>query len=188
MCHLLALKLFRTCLSFFLLLSTDEDILKNVGKQTVDSNPLTSKVFFFHIMEVNGYLQLFGYQHSSFVLNRKKETHFHVQWNTPWRVPGWDLCCLCRLGKRTLISICQWWVWTALYTPWGWGNQKTPESGEDLPATTCFIMLFCCIGSSQWPQKYLTFKMSKQVASKKTSKSLTFLNHFLGRFWQHCFY
>ncbi len=29
-------KLFQTCMSFFLLLSTKEDILKNVGNQTVD--------------------------------------------------------------------------------------------------------------------------------------------------------
>ncbi len=34
---LLTLKLFQTC-SFFLLLNTEEDILKNVGNQTVDGS------------------------------------------------------------------------------------------------------------------------------------------------------
>jgi len=42
--------------NFFLLLNTKDDILKNVGNQTVD-------FFFFH-KEVNGH-QLFGYRHSS---------------------------------------------------------------------------------------------------------------------------
>ncbi len=134
--------------------------------------PIDFRSIFFHIMEVNGYLQLFVFQHSSFVLNRKKETHFHVQWNTPWRVPGWDLCCLCRLGKRTLISICQWWVWTALYTPWGWGDQKTPESGEDLPATTCFIMLFCCIGEfTVTPEVFGPLKCQTKWHLKKLVKA-----------------
>jgi len=36
-CHL-PLKLFQTCMCFFLLLNTKEDILKNVGNQTVDSS------------------------------------------------------------------------------------------------------------------------------------------------------
>ncbi len=39
---------------FFLLLSTKEDILKNVGSQTVDGNSI---VFFPHNMEVSGHPQ-----------------------------------------------------------------------------------------------------------------------------------
>jgi len=39
------LKLFQTCMNFFLLLNTKEDILKNVGNQTVDHFPLTSIVW-----------------------------------------------------------------------------------------------------------------------------------------------
>ncbi len=35
---LLSSKLFQTCVTFFLLLSTKEDILKNVGNQTVDGS------------------------------------------------------------------------------------------------------------------------------------------------------
>jgi len=34
--HLLTLKLSQTCLNFSLLLNTKDDILKNVGNQTVD--------------------------------------------------------------------------------------------------------------------------------------------------------
>ncbi len=37
-CHLLILHLFQTCMSFFLLLNTKEDVLKNVGKQAVDGS------------------------------------------------------------------------------------------------------------------------------------------------------
>ncbi len=33
---LITLRLFQTCMSLFLLLSTKEDILKNAGNQTVD--------------------------------------------------------------------------------------------------------------------------------------------------------
>jgi len=52
--HLLTLKLFQTCMSFFLLLNTKEDILKMIGTLA----PLTSIVFF-STMEVNGAKQLF---------------------------------------------------------------------------------------------------------------------------------
>ncbi len=39
MCHnLLTLKLSQTCMSFFLLLNTKEDILKHIGNQTVDGS------------------------------------------------------------------------------------------------------------------------------------------------------
>jgi len=34
--HLITVKLFQTCMNFFLLLNTKEDILNNVGNQTVD--------------------------------------------------------------------------------------------------------------------------------------------------------
>ncbi len=36
--HLLIVHLFQTCMSFFLLLNTKYNILKNVGNQTVDGN------------------------------------------------------------------------------------------------------------------------------------------------------
>ncbi len=36
--HLLILKLFQTCMSLFLMLSTKVDILKNAGNQTVDGS------------------------------------------------------------------------------------------------------------------------------------------------------
>ncbi len=112
---------------------------------------------------------------------QKKRNSFSCSVKYPMKGPGWDLCCLCRLGKRTLISICQWWVWTALYTPWGWGDQKTPESGEDLPATTCFIMLFCCIGEfTVTPEVFGPLKCQTKWHLKNYSKSLTFLNHFFG--------
>jgi len=35
--HLLTLKLFQTCMNFFLLLNSLEDILKNVGNQRFDA-------------------------------------------------------------------------------------------------------------------------------------------------------
>ncbi len=57
-CHnLLTLKLFKTCMSFFLLLNTKEGILMNVG--------MFEEYYSFNSMEDNGYQQLFGYQHSS---------------------------------------------------------------------------------------------------------------------------
>ncbi len=37
--HLFTLHLFQTCMIFFLLFNTKEDILKNVGDQTVDGSP-----------------------------------------------------------------------------------------------------------------------------------------------------
>ncbi len=46
-----------TCMSSFLLLSTKEDILKNVGHQTVDG--ALTLILSENIMEVNGYHQLF---------------------------------------------------------------------------------------------------------------------------------
>ncbi len=53
--HLLTC-MFIICMNFFLLLNTKEDILKNVGNQSVDGS-VTSIVFFFHTMEVGGYRQ-----------------------------------------------------------------------------------------------------------------------------------
>jgi len=38
-----SLKLLQTCMSFFLLMNTNEDILKNVGKKTVDCIEFHSK-------------------------------------------------------------------------------------------------------------------------------------------------
>ncbi len=53
-------------MSFFLLLNKKEDILKNAGKQTVAFiNLLPYKKKIPYYMEVSGYRQLFGYQHSS---------------------------------------------------------------------------------------------------------------------------
>ncbi len=49
----------------FLLLSTKEDILKNVGNQKQLMLAIVFHSIFFHIVEVNGYRQLSGYQHSS---------------------------------------------------------------------------------------------------------------------------
>ncbi len=49
-CHLLALMLFQTCMHFFLLLNTKEDIVKSTDNQTV----LVPIVFFVHIMKGNG--------------------------------------------------------------------------------------------------------------------------------------
>ncbi len=46
---------FQTFMNFFLLMNAKEDILKNVGNQTVDFY-----ILFSNAMEVNGYRQLFG--------------------------------------------------------------------------------------------------------------------------------
>ncbi len=48
--------LVQTFMSVFLLLNTKDDILKNVGNQTVDIHSI-----FAHTVEVDGYHQLFGY-------------------------------------------------------------------------------------------------------------------------------
>ncbi len=45
---------FQTFMNFFLLMNAKEDILKNVGNQTVDFY-----ILFSNAMEVNGYRQLF---------------------------------------------------------------------------------------------------------------------------------
>ncbi len=58
--HLVTLKLFQTCISFFLLLSTKDDILKNICNQTVDSShwlPQNRK----NTMEVNCKLTEFSF-------------------------------------------------------------------------------------------------------------------------------
>ncbi len=49
---------------FFPLLNTKQDIVKNVSNQSVDGSHSLQQ-YFFHTMEVNGYQQLFGFQHSS---------------------------------------------------------------------------------------------------------------------------
>ncbi len=54
---------FQICIHFFLLLNTKEDILKKVTKQVmvaIDFHSMGKNT-----MEVNGYQQMFGYQHSS---------------------------------------------------------------------------------------------------------------------------
>ncbi len=46
-------------MNFFLLRSTKDDILKNVGNQTVVDIAIDFySIYFFHTMEVNGYQQL----------------------------------------------------------------------------------------------------------------------------------
>ncbi len=52
--------LFQTCMSFFLLLNTKEDILKNMGITKQLTVAIDLHTFFSHSMEVNGYRQLFG--------------------------------------------------------------------------------------------------------------------------------
>ncbi len=96
--------MFQICSSFFLALSTKEDILKNVGNQTVDSSHWLL-LYFFHTIEVNGYRQLFGYQRSSKYLllcSRDEKTHTALEqlenendricifgWTVPLRIRGW---------------------------------------------------------------------------------------------------
>jgi len=46
------------------MLNTKEDILKNMGNQTIDEPPLISIVGKKNIIEENGAHQLFDYQHS----------------------------------------------------------------------------------------------------------------------------
>ncbi len=81
-------------MSFFLLLNTKEDIPNNVDNQTVDSRSMVV----FHSMEVNGYRQLFGYQHCSKyqkAVERNVKTmeqldgkyiYFHIRVNNPFNI------------------------------------------------------------------------------------------------------
>jgi len=86
-CHnLLTLKLFQTCMSFFLLLNTRKYILKNVGKQTVDRTLLFHSFFFSPTMEVNVWLLTF-FRISSFVFSRRRKI-FIQDWNN-LRVSKW---------------------------------------------------------------------------------------------------
>jgi len=62
---ILTLKLFQTCVNFFLLLNTKDDILKNVSNQTVDGPSMVFLFFFFQTMEVKWANRLFGYPYSS---------------------------------------------------------------------------------------------------------------------------
>ncbi len=59
--HILTLMLFQTGPRVFLLLYTKEDILKEVGNQTVDGSILWEK----DSIEVNGYQLTVCYQHST---------------------------------------------------------------------------------------------------------------------------
>jgi len=65
--HLLNLKLFQTCMSFFLLLNTNEDILKNVGNQTIADGSHFGSCFLPHNKTDgdNGWGSSTCYQHSS---------------------------------------------------------------------------------------------------------------------------
>ncbi len=66
-----------TCMSFFLLFNTKEDILKIVGNQRVASSHRLIRGI--NTMEVNGYQQMFFFPHSSkylLVLNRRNSYRF----------------------------------------------------------------------------------------------------------------
>ncbi len=85
-CHyLLTLMYYQTCMSFFLLFRKKDDILKNVGKQTVDV-PIDFHSIFSHTMEVNGYRQLFGCLHSSkyLPLGSEERKKLIQVWNNVW--------------------------------------------------------------------------------------------------------
>jgi len=78
-------RFFQTCMSFFLLLNTNEDILKNVGKWTVDG--LHCLPWKKNTMEVNGAHQLFSYWHSSKYLRLcSTEERNSYRFGTAW---GW---------------------------------------------------------------------------------------------------
>jgi len=69
-------------MNLFLQLNTKEDILKNVGNQIFDGTPLTSIVFVFHTMEVNGAHQLFSNPYSSkYLILCLTEKKFIKVWN-----------------------------------------------------------------------------------------------------------
>jgi len=51
---ILTLKLFQTCVNFFLLLNTKDDILKNVSNQTVDGPSMVFLFFFFRPWKSSG--------------------------------------------------------------------------------------------------------------------------------------
>jgi len=99
--HLLTLKWFQTCMSFFLLLNTKENILKNVGNRTVDCNHWLPLIFF-PTMEGNGVHQLFNCQHSSkYLLLCSTEERNSYRFGTTW---GWvnDDRILIFLGEPSL--------------------------------------------------------------------------------------
>ncbi len=84
--HLLTPKLFLSCMNCFLLLNTIyNDDLKKVGNQLPVATDFHS--FFSPTMEVNGYQQLFGYQHSLkyLLLNLTEERNLY-RLGTTW---GW---------------------------------------------------------------------------------------------------
>jgi len=63
-------------MSFFLLLNTKEDILKNVGEFTV---AIDFHSIFFPTMEVNGCHQLSGYPKYLLLYSTEKETHTSLE-------------------------------------------------------------------------------------------------------------
>ncbi len=68
--YLLTLMLFQTCVSFFFMLITKEDILKDLEETNSCWSQLTSIVG--KVIHVDGDHQLFNYQHSSMFNIRKK--------------------------------------------------------------------------------------------------------------------
>ncbi len=83
------LKFFQTVRSFFILLNTKEDILKNFGKQTVDGS---HSIFFFHIwksMATVNCLVTHILQNIFFCVQQLKEIHKNIWKNmTKWFIFG----------------------------------------------------------------------------------------------------
>ncbi len=98
--------LFQTCMSLFSLLNIKEDILKNVGNQTVSDLHWLFLLHFFSILwKSMGKKQLFGYPYSSkifFHVQQKTDIHtgleqpevskwwqnFHFWMNYPFNTPS----------------------------------------------------------------------------------------------------
>ncbi len=74
-------RLFQTCMSYFVLLNTKEDILKNV----VSWAPLTSIIFFYYTMQ--GDQQLFGSQSDDRI-----ESALITGIQLGYLLPLWQIC------------------------------------------------------------------------------------------------
>ncbi len=74
MCHLITLKSFQTCVSFFLMLNTKEDILKNIEE------PLLGTEILRRSMWTNTFLIISILQNIFFYVQHKKETHAGLEW------------------------------------------------------------------------------------------------------------
>ncbi len=123
--HLLTPKLFLSCMNCFLLLNTIyNDDLKKVGNQLPVATDFHS--FFSPTMEVNGYQQLFGYQHSLkyLLLNLTEERNLYrlgTTWVSSRVVQGWvndDRCILPRLLKiSSFVFFCAYiYIYIYIYT------------------------------------------------------------------------